>query len=145
MRVLVDTNVIMDALSQREPFYANGKRVIKLCERDDVEGILAAHSVTNLFYLLRKYFTNDELRDILLGLCGIFSVEGIDKEKLMLALKNKGFSDFEDCLQAECAFIAEAEYIITRNGKDFANSRVPCIRPEEFCSLFDPDREFVSS
>ena len=136
MRVLIDTNVIMDALCRREPFHDVGQRVIKLCYRNDVEGVLAAHSVTNLFYLLRKDFTGNERRDILLNLCGVFSIEGIDKNKLILALQDRDFVDFEDCLQAECALFSEAEYIVTRNGQDFCNSPVPCVTPEEFCRLF---------
>ena len=136
MKVLIDTNVLMDALSRREPFYTNGKRVIKLCGRDDVEGIIAAHSITNLFYLLRKDFTGDEIRDILLNLCDIFFIEGIGADKLTSALCNKSFRDFEDCLQTECALATNAEYIVTRNKKDFVNSPSPCIMPEEFFGMF---------
>lgn len=136
MRALIDTNVIMDALADREPYNENGKRVIKLCGQDDIDGVLAAHSLTNLFYLLRKYFSSDELRDLLLNLCDIFEVEGIDREKIVSALKNKEFKDFEDCLQMECALAEGVEYIVTRNERDFEHSSIPCIAPDEFCRMF---------
>ena len=136
MKVLVDTNVVIDALTGREPFYELSDKVIELCADGKVEGVLAAHSITNLFYYLRKHYSNDESRDILLGLFDIFGIEQIDTEKLKDALLNKGFKDFEDCLQTECAISARADYIVTRNEKDFVNSAVPCISPGKFCEMF---------
>ena len=94
MRVLVDTNVVMDALEGQAPFFDASNQVLKICALKQVEGYLAAHSITNLFYLFRKRYSNDECRDILLS---------IDTRKLKTALENRAFKDFEDCLQMECA------------------------------------------
>ena len=142
MKVLVDTDVLMDALTERAPFDASAKRVIALCGEQRVEGYLAAHSITNLFYLLRKDFSLSERRLILLSLFDIFQMEQIDGAKLKSALLRNDFKDFEDCLQAECATAVRAEYIITRNVKDYVGSAVPCIEPEMFCALFDEDARF---
>ena len=60
-------------------------------------------------------------------------MEGIDRGKLTAALENDAFSDFEDCLQAECAIAFRADYIVTRNEKDYVASAVPCISPDVFC------------
>ncbi|MDO5418329.1 MAG: PIN domain-containing protein [Lachnospiraceae bacterium] len=89
MKILVDTNVILDALMGRVPYCDNADRVIKLCADKEAAGVLAA-------------------------------------------LQNKVFSDFEDCLQAECALSCEAEYIVTRNIKDFENSNIKAVTPDEF-------------
>ena len=137
MRILVDTNVVMDALIGRRPFFERSDQVLKLCGAKKVEGHLAAHTVTNLFYLLRKFYSNDERRDVLLSLFDIFQVERIDETRLRSALLRNDFKDFEDCLQVECAAAVQAEYIVTRNVEDFLTSAVPPIRPDVFCALFD--------
>ena len=60
---------------------------------------------------------------------------GIDKEKILNALSDEPFSDFEDCLQKECAVAFQADYIVTRNCDDFKSSRIPCIEPLAFCKM----------
>lgn len=136
MRVLVDTNIVMDALSGREPFFEDSYRVITLCSDNKAEGCLAAHTITNLFYLLRKQFSDETRRELLLGLFNIFYIEHIDAMKIKEALRHSDFRDFEDCLQAECAKAVFADYIVTRNIKDFKASKIPCLTPGEFCSMF---------
>lgn len=136
MRILIDTNVIMDALLGRQPFFAASDTVLKICHEEKAEGFLAAHSVTNLFYMLRKFFKDEELRDILRNLLDFLEVEQIDKEKVSLALKNNAFADFEDGLQYECAKSVKADSIITRNKKDFTGSTIPVVTPMEFLATF---------
>lgn len=100
-KILIDTNVLIDYILEREPFFDDAMRVISSCIDGSVKGYIAAHSISNMFFILRKDFTIKERREILSNLCTIFEVEGIDKSKLMLALSNEKFSDFEDCLQME--------------------------------------------
>ena len=133
MKILIDTNVLLDLLVNREPFYKYAKIILQLCKDKKIDGIISAHSVTNIFYILRKTFGNDETRDILLSLCRIIEIENIDDNKIISSLKNRNFKDFEDCLQMECAVSSNADYIITRDKKDFSNSVIPCLTPEEFC------------
>ena len=132
MRILIDTNVIMDYIANREPFAADAERIIELCIEKIVLGSISAHTITNLFYILRKELPLNERRDTLRKFCRIFMVVGIDSFKLENALKNDMFDDFEDCLQDECAKEFTANYIITRNIKDFENSSVKAIKPDEF-------------
>lgn len=136
MKVFVDTNVVLDVLIGRKPFMESSSRVLEICGDERADGFLAAHSVTNIYYILRKHFDNDACRDILLNLFELFEIEQIDTDKLKSALEKRDFKDFEDCLQAECAVAVQAEYIITRNKKDFTHSEVPCLTPDEFCALF---------
>lgn len=88
-----------------------------------------------MFFILRKDYDAKERREVLLNLCLIFDVEGIDKVKLLSGLQNENFSDFEDCLQMECARAYNAEYIITRNLTDYTASEVKAILPKDFLRL----------
>ena len=135
MRVLIDTNIIIDYFAKRPFFYSNAREMISLCAEKKIDGYIAAHSVTNAFYILRKNMTISELRDALTNLFTITTIVGIDSVKLLAAIKNENFSDIEDCLQAECAKSISAEYIVTRNIKDFKNSKIPAVLPEDFLKL----------
>ena len=138
MKVLIDTNIIMDYLSNREPFFDAADKVIDLCSDDNkIQSYLAAHTITNIFYLLRKHFSIDKRREVILDLFEAFHIVPIDEEKLFNALQNREFKDFEDCLQVECAKSIKVDYIITRDAKDFANSEILFLTPEEFCSKFE--------
>ena len=136
MRVLVDTNILLDYLLKREPYAENARKIIMACKQKTIAGCIAAHSISNMFFILRKEYSIDERRDILKDICRLFDVEGIDKAKILQALDNTDFKDFEDCLQMQCAISFRADYIISRNLDDFANSEVPCIYPDEFCEKY---------
>ena len=132
MVVLVDTNIIIDELANREPYADNAKKILEKCAAREVTGILAAHSIPNMFYIFRKNYSQDERRFLLKNLCNIFKISDLNAKKILAALENEKFVDFEDCLQEECAVESMADYIVTRNPADFANSRVKVILPEEF-------------
>ena len=123
MVVLVDTNIIIDALANREPYADNAKKILEKCAAREVTGILAAHSIPNMFYIFRKNFSQDERRFLLKNLCNIFKISDLNAKKILAALENEKFVDFEDCLQEECAVESMADYIVTRNPADFANTR----------------------
>lgn len=132
MKILVDTNVLMDFLTERTPFCEAADQVIKLCAEGKVTGYMAAHSISNLFYLLRKTHTVDERRDILLNMSTMLEIEGITRENVHDALRNTDFYDFEDCLQMECGRNKNIDFIVTRNTKDFIHSEIKAITPPEF-------------
>ena len=134
-KILIDTNVLIDYILEREPFFDDAMRVISSCIDGSVKGYIAAHSISNMFFILRKDFTIKERREILSNLCTIFEVEGIDKSKLMLALSNEKFSDFEDCLQMERAKRRGVDYIVTRNIADFTSSEIEAVLPSEYLKL----------
>lgn len=135
LRILVDTNVFLDYLLCREPYDKAARAIIIACKQKQVSGCIAAHSISNMFFILRKEFSIEERRSLLLNLCELFAVEGIDKAKILEALADERFPDFEDCLQKECAKAFRADYIVTRNCDDFRGSRIPSIEPEEFCKM----------
>lgn len=134
-RILIDTNVLLDYLLTREPYFEDAKNVILSCADGKINGCIAAHSIPNMFFILRKDYNAKERREILSNLCSIFDVEGIDKGKLLAGLANEDFSDFEDCLQMECAKSYGADYIVTRNVSDYATSEIKAIEPKEYLTL----------
>ena len=109
--------------------------MILLYIKKKIKGCIAAHSISNMFYILRKDYTTEERREILFNLCEIFDVEGIDKIKLLSGLVNDNFSDFEDCLQMECAKSYGEEYIVTRNATDYSVSNIKAIKPSDYLGL----------
>lgn len=134
-RILIDTNVLLDYVLCRKPYEQAARNIVIACKQKKVMGCIAAHSISNMFFILRKALSAEERRKLLRSLCDLFEVECIDKAKIFEALSNDSFSDFEDCLQMECAIAFQAEYIVTRNCDDFKGSRIPCIEPDEFCKL----------
>lgn len=136
-RILIDTNILLDYLLTREPFYEDAREVVRICTEGKIKGCIAAHSITNMFFILRKDYDAEERREMLISLCTIFDVEGIDKNKLLAGLKNNDFLDFEDCLQMECAKVYGAEYIVTRNMSDYQMSEVKAILPKDFLALIN--------
>lgn len=141
MRILTDTNILIDIVLKLELFFAYVSAVLNACIDEIVEGAIAAHSVTNLMYILRKNFSLQECHQIILGFCRIVEIESVNKNKLFSALNDENFSDFEDCLQCECAETFKADYIVTRNLKDFKNSRVPAISPNEFLKIIFENKD----
>lgn len=137
MQVLIDTNVILDYVLNRQEYGEQARKIVIACEEGQISGCIAAHTVSNMFYILRKAYTIAERREILLAVCTLFNIEGVDTDKIQNALKNEKFSDFEDCLQMECAKGCHADYIVTRNMSDFAGSDVPCIEPEQMCEILE--------
>lgn len=137
MRILIDTNVILDALTGRQPHFDDADKIIKFCADKKVQGYLADHSISNIFYILRKDLPIEDRRIVLLNLCEILEVEGVDSRKVKSALNRGDFKDLEDCIQDECAAAIKADYIVTRNKKDFENSIVPAILPQEFLNMIE--------
>jgi toxin-antitoxin system, toxin component, PIN family len=134
-KILIDTNVLLDYLLERDPFFEDAKKVILSCADGKAKGCIAAHSISNMFFILRKDYNAKERREVLLNLCKIFDIEGIDKAKLISGLSNEDFSDFEDCLQMECARSYGADYIVTRNVSDYVTSEVKAIEPKDYLKL----------
>lgn len=132
MLVLIDANIVLDILEKREPFYEASYDVLSLCASKKIKGYIALHSVSNIFYILRKNYSAENRRRLLLGILKFLQVANISHENTLHALKRNDFTDFEDCLQDECAMQNNADYIITRNTDDFLNSQIPAITPSDF-------------
>ena len=139
MLILIDTNVLIDFIAKREPFYIFSEKIIDLCRQEIIDGAIAGHSVLNAMYILRKNYSLSELKAIFLNLCEFLYIEPVDFEKILSALKDDNFSDFEDCVQMQCALNFRADYIVTRDIKDFRGSEIPAVTPEDFCRILLED------
>ena len=130
MKVLIDTNVILDVLCAREPFLEDSKKVWKYCEVKIIDGYISALSIPNIVYILRKELTPDTTQKIIDQLLLIFNVVDLKSIDIKKACEMK-INDYEDALQIANAERIHADFIITRNIRDFINSDVPAIKPTE--------------
>ena len=130
MRILVDTNVVLDVLLGRKPFVDNATRVFGLIERTQVEGLLCATTVTTIDYLLTQTFSRPESLETVRRLLGLFEIAPVNRLVLEEALRSR-IVDFEDAVLEQSARLSEADVIVTRNTRDFRNSAVKAVEPDE--------------
>lgn len=130
MKVLIDTNVILDVLCKREGFFEDADKIFKLCEVKKIEGYISALSISNLVYIMRKELDAEKIKEVLQQLSLIFKITDLKADDLKKAA-DMNFKDYEDALQSVCAVRLKANYIITRNIKDFTDSKVMAIKPSE--------------
>lgn len=133
MDLMLDTNIVLDHIGRREPFYELSRRTCLLGIVGEARTFVSASMVTDLFYLLRKDFGSREAQRMIEEDLSFLQVVGVSPEDVAAALAQK-WNDFEDCLVARCAKKAGADYIVTRNVKDFERSSVKAITPQQ---LFD--------
>lgn len=134
MRVLVDTNVILDVLLDRKPFSHEASHVLALVEASEIEGFLCATTVTTIDYLLSKALPTKKSREILHKLLSIFEIAPVNRPVLEQALLSK-ISDFEDAVLEQAAMLVHADVITTRNVRDFKNSKISVFDPSELLSV----------
>ena len=131
MRMMIDTNVILDVLLQREPFYTGSKKVLRLCEQKKILGFVSASTITDIFYITRKATGSvDETYRVISSILKFVNVLSVSNDDVNRALQIKA-SDFEDCLLAVCAKSNKCDAIVTRNAKDFEPFDIPLLLPEQ--------------
>lgn len=131
MKVFVDTNVLLDVLAEREPFYASSAQVWTLAETGQITGFVSVLSLANLFYLLRRSKGQKSARQAMGTLRDIFSLVPLDLQIINQAIDAK-IGDFEDGIQFYSAMRAGAAALITRNPKDFPGESLAIQTPVEF-------------
>ena len=134
MRILVDTNVLLDVLCNRKEFVGMSTKVWKCCETRIVEGHISALSVPNIVYILRKELDAKKTKEIIDRIGLIFTIDDLRAEDLKKAAAFE-YSDFEDALQSICAERVKADHIVTRNIKDFQGSSITAISPADFIAI----------
>lgn len=129
--ILVDLNVLLDVIQAREPHYAASAQVLDQVVSKKVKGVIPAHAVTTLHYLVRRYKDETSAREAVEWLMRHFDIAPIGHAQLMRA-RSLGWSDFEDAVVAAAAESTGCRCLITRNVKDFADSPVTALLPEEY-------------
>ena len=131
MRILVDTNVVLDVLMARRPHVDHALAVFALVDSGRVTGVLGATTITTVFYLAAKSVGVAEARTHVRSLLGVFDVATVDRAVLVAAL-DAGFEDFEDGVLHEAAVVAVADAIVSRDGRGFAAASLPVFTPAAF-------------
>lgn len=133
---LIDTNVIINFITKRDDPYKNEcLEIMKLCAENAFEGYIAFHSLSIIWYIIKKHESEENARAWLNNICDLLTVTGATQEQIKEAVNNLSFRDFEDCLQDECAIHINADYMITCNAKDFKNAKTQVVTPDLFLKL----------
>ena len=135
MKFLFDTNIILNFLIPNNTLHKESSNLIKECLLKKVKGFVSAHSLTDMFFILRKYYSVEDRRQILLLIISNFQLIIEKKEDFLAVLNDLNFFDLEDGLQMRCAEKANLDYIITENLKDFLNSKIPAINIDSALKL----------
>lgn len=134
MRAIVDTNVVLDVLLEREPFVKPAVGVFCLVEESRIGAFICATTVTTLDYLLVKSLPKTKARSALRRLISLFEIATVNRPVIERALVSK-IQNFEDAVLNKAGQMAGADFIITRNTKDFAGSALKVCDPNEFLAL----------
>ena len=136
MKLLVDANILLDVLQAREPYLKDSSLIWKLCETGEVQGYASALTSANLIYIMRKQLDAKGIHDVLNKMQMIFHIAALSEAELKQASEME-WKDFEDAIQCATAERIGADFIITRNVKDFLQSRkVSALSPAEFLEQY---------
>lgn len=132
-KVFIDTNIIVDLIADRKPFSKFSIEIFKKAEEKKIKLFTSSHSIATTHYLLKKYLEEKLLRDVLYNLLDYITIIAVDTDVLKKGLRSK-HKDFEDSIQILCAStIDNIDCIVTRNIKDFRDSEILVLTPDEFC------------
>ena len=134
LSALLDLNVILDVLQRREPFYEMSARVLAAAETGLVEGWIAAHSLTTLFYLFARHHSAEQARVSLTDLLTFLSVAAVDQRVIEQAL-SLPYPDFENAVQMMAAVRSGVQYVVTRDVRDYKAGPLPALQPVELLAL----------
>lgn len=134
MKVLIDTNIILDVLLKRAPFYEDGICIMKM--GDKIEKFISASAVTDIYYIANRNLKDKAVvKKLLQNLLKIVSVATVSEKEIQYALELE-WSDFEDSVQYAVAQIQDMDGVITRNADDYSHSEIPVWLPGEFLKKY---------
>lgn len=135
--ILLDLNVVLDVLQAREPHYRASATVLERVMQRRVEAVMAGHALTTVHYLVARYRDLKAAQDAVDLLLRHFAIASVGREQLLRA-RNLGWFDFEDAVVAAAAESAGCSHIVSRNIRDFADSPVRAVTPEEYLLSIAP-------
>jgi len=130
VKVLIDTNVIVDVALEREPFYAESDRILTFVEEGQIQGYVSASTFSDLYYIIRRHKGRDWTLDFLRQLATFCQVATVDNSVISIAL-TCNFKDFEDAIQYSTAVINLIDAIVTRNPRDFPVNTPRIVTPNQ--------------
>ena len=127
----IDANILLDVLMNRQDFVKDSSMIWKLCETNQAKGYISVLTIANLMYIMRKQLDPETIEKLLVQLKFIFDFTDFGVSDLQRAAEMK-WTDFEDAIQSATAERLHADFIITRNVKDFRSSKIMALTPTEF-------------
>ncbi len=136
-KLFIDTNIVIDLLSQREPFFEDSASLFSMADKKIIELSVSSLTIANTSYILLRQMSSNKAKTILRKLRLIVKILPLDDKIIGLALNDDTFSDFEDGLQHFSAIENNQDIIITRNLKDFKNSKLPVMTAKQFLKIIN--------
>ena len=133
--MILDTNVVLDVLLEREPFVKSAVDIFCLVEESRIDAFLCATTITTIDYLLTQSLPTSNARDALRKIISLFEIATVNRPVIERALGSK-IHDFEDAVLDEAGNMAGVDSIVTRNPKDFSGSALKVFEPTEFLAQF---------
>lgn len=134
-RLLVDTNIVLDLLARREPFYNEAAKLFSLADKKELYLTVSALSFANVNYILLKEKSQKEAKSILRQFKLLVEVLPLDDKIIGISLNDDDFNDYEDAIQYFSAVENKQDAIITRNLKDFRKSKIPVMTAGQYCKV----------
>ena len=135
MKLMIDTNILLDVLLDRKPYADDSAMIWRLCEAEETEGCISSLLFANMVYVLLKRINKESIMHMITDLSLIFKFEALEQGDLYTAAGCL-WDDFEDAIQFATAVRINADYIITRNKKDYKGSIVPVMTPKDFLAAY---------
>ena len=135
MKVLLDTNVVLDYLLKRKLYFKPAKLIFQWAFNGKISASISASAVTDIYYLIRKKESHSVALGFIKELIQFIDVAGVDRQAIISALQSD-MTDFEDAVQNAVAIQTKREAIITRNLDDYKNSELKIYSPEKFVAYF---------
>ena len=129
--IFIDTNIMIDLLGERKPFYENAAKIVSLADKNKIKLFVSAVSFSTSSYVLSKHYAAENVKDKLRKFKIISKICDLTESTIEKGLNSK-FNDFEDSLQYFCALENDCNVLITRNIKDFKESLIPILTPDDF-------------
>lgn len=139
MKILVDTNIIIDALTSREPFREDAEQIFLLAANQIEDMYITASSATDIYYLIRKHLhSTEQAKNVMAKLYELFCILDVTCTDCQEALSSE-VNDYEDAVISCCAYRNHIDYIVTRNIKDYEKSKIQAILPDRFINMIAQD------
>lgn len=135
MKILIDSDVCIDFLTGRSPHFAYAQKLFWKAENKQLDVVVSPESFSNIFYVLRKFYTAEQITPKLTEMRLLVELEDLSGSVIDQAL-NAGWSDFENAIQHFYAIESSCEAIITRNFRDYKKAKIHVITPFEFLEQF---------
>jgi predicted nucleic acid-binding protein len=130
VKVLLDTNIVVDVALERQPFVENSEAVISLVEQRQIEGYISASSFGDLYYIIRKEKGRELALEFLREIVTVCQICTVDTAAINIALSTN-FRDFEDAIQYSTAVVNQLDGIVTRNPQDFPVTIPRILTPDQ--------------